>query len=115
MRSCTVMIASALVVSIVSIAPTTAQQKSEPYFKDGVIKFDQKKFKQDFDQQERDAANPDRAARSLRKNELASSSTTERASTAVRCYPANPDVWCAAQGHPALFNNTGRVDFGKCP
>ncbi len=116
MRAAMMIAGTALVVSILSIAPGTAQQKSEPYFKDGVINFDQKKFKQDFDQQERDAANPDRAARSLRKNEFCIVCDD---GTRINCrsfLPGEPGrLACGAKGIILCSNHTGRVDSGKCP
>ena len=49
---------TAFAISIVSIAPSAAEQKAQPYFKDGVINFDREKYKKDFEQHERSAANP---------------------------------------------------------
>ena len=116
MRAALMIAYTALVVSIVSIAPARAQQKSEPYFKDGVINFDQKKFKKDFDQHERDAANPDRAARSLRTNEFCIVCDD---GTRIKCrslFSGEPGrLACGAKGILLCSNHTGRVDFGKCP
>jgi len=107
---------TAIVVSIISIAPSTAQQKSQPYFKDGVINFDQKKFKQEFDQHERDAANPGKAARKLRDNQFCIVCDD---GTRINCrslFAGEPGrLACGAKGIILCSNHTGRVDFGKCP
>jgi hypothetical protein len=116
MRTVMMIAYTTVVVSIVSIAPGTAQQKSAPYFKDGVINFDQKRFKQEFDQHERDAANPSRAARSLRKNEFCIVCDD---GTRINCrslFAGEPGrLACGAKGIILCSNHTGRVDFGKCP
>ena len=116
MRAALMIAYTAVVVSIVSVAPGTAQEKAQPYFKDGVINFDQKKFKEDFDQHERDAANPGRAARSLRKNEFC---IVCNDGTRINCrslFSGEPGrLACGAKGMILCLDHTGRVDFGKCP
>ena len=70
MRITALVVYTGLVASIVAIAPGRAEMKDQPYFKDGVINFDRQKFKKDFEQHERDSANPAKSARTLRPNEF---------------------------------------------
>ena len=107
---------TAIVVTLVSAAPGIAQQKGEPYFKNGTINIDRQKFKKEFDQHERDSANPGRVARSLRPNNfciVCDDGTKINCKSFVAGEPGR--LLCGMKGVLLCSNNTGRVDFGKCP
>ena len=70
MRIVAVAVYTAIVVTLMSAAPGIAQQKAEPYFKNGTINFDRQKIKKELEQHERDTDNLSRSTRSLRKNEF---------------------------------------------
>jgi len=116
MRVPALFVYTALVGSIVAIAPGSAEQKGQPYFKDGVINFDRQKFKSDFDQHEREAADPAKAARALRKNEfciVCDDGTRINCRSFLRGEAGR--AACGLKGIALCSNSTGRVDFGKCP
>ena|SRR5437660_2255302 len=106
---------TAFAISIVSIAPSAAEQKAQPYFKDGVINFDREKYKKDFEQHERSAANPGATARSLRKNEFCIVCDD---GTRINCRSLFSGevgrLACGAKGILLCSNGTGQVNFGKC-
>ena len=116
MRVTALIVYTAVVASIVAIAPGRAEQKGQPYFKDGVINFDREKFKKEFEQHEREAANPAKAARALRKNEfciVCDDGTRINCRSLLRGEAGR--LACGAKGIVLCANHTGRVDFGRCP
>jgi hypothetical protein len=107
---------TALVASIVAVAPGRAEQKGQPYFKDGVINFDREKFKREFDQHERAAANPTKAARALRKNEFCIVCSDGTRFNCRSLFAGEVGrLACGAKGIGLCATGTGRVDFGRCP
>jgi hypothetical protein len=116
MRTAAIAIYTAIVVTIVSVAPGTAQQTGEPYFKNGVINLDREKFKKEFDRHERDSANPGKAARSLRPNNfciVCDDGTKINCRSFLAGEPGR--LLCGMKGIVLCSNSTGRVDFGRCP
>ena len=116
MRVTGLIVYTALVASIVAIAPGRAEQKGQPYFKDGVINFDREKYKREFEQHERAANNPTKAVRTLRKNEFC---IVCNDGTRINCRSLFSGevgrLACGAKGIALCSDHTGRVDFGRCP
>ena len=115
MRTVSIAVYTAIVMTIVSVAPGTAQQKGEPYFKDGVINADRQKFKTEFDQHEKDANNPAKV-RSLRPNNfciVCDDGTKINCRSVLAGEPGR--LLCGMKGIILCSNHTGRVDFGRCP
>jgi hypothetical protein len=115
MRTVAILAYTAIVATIISVAPGTAQQKSDVTFKNGAINFDRQKFKKEFDQQERDAGNAAKV-RSLRPNNfciVCDDGTRINCRSILSGEPGR--LACGMKGIVLCSNNTGRVDFGRCP
>ena len=115
MRTVAMIAYTAVVVTLVSIAPGTAQQKGELSFKNGTFNIDRQKYKREFDQHERDAANPSKAARALRQNNFCIVCDD---GTRINCRSLFAGevgrLACGMKGVVLCSNSTGRVDFGRC-